>query len=293
MSTYEHLFRPLRLAGLTLKNRLLSAPTSLAELGPEEHYSQANMDYYRLKAAGGCALVTVGDVIVDLDTGRSHPQQVGLDDPGAIPYLVQMAEAIHAGGAAAFVRVPNHEMAHIKPVIECGPDGVIFPMVNTAEQARQCVSICTYPPKGTRGFGPLRGIDYGLKSLDEYLETVDASMLKLMQCEHVESVNNLDEILEVPGVDAIVCGPMDLSVSINKHGQFADPEVRALMQVIIDKCKAHKKPFGLSFGGKDMDLIQFWMEQGASFLSMGGPQDYFRMMSQDIIGQVRGMKADK
>ena len=55
MSTYEHLFRPLRLAGLTLKNRLLSAPTSLAELGPEEHYSQANMDYYRLKAAGGCA----------------------------------------------------------------------------------------------------------------------------------------------------------------------------------------------------------------------------------------------
>ena len=201
--------------------------------------------------------------------------------------------ATNAGGAAAFVRVPSHEMAHIKPVIECGPDGVIFPMVNTAEQARQCVSICTYPPKGTRGFGPLRGIDYGLKSLDEYLETVDASMLKLMQCEHVESVNNLDEILEVPGVDAIVCGPMDLSVSINKHGQFADPEVRALMQVIIDKCKAHKKPFGLSFGGKDMDLIQFWMEQGASFLSMGGPQDYFRMMSQDIIGQVRGMKADK
>ena len=85
MHSYEHLLRPLRLAGLTLKNRLLSAPTSLAELGPEEHYSQANLDYYRLKAAGGCALVTVGDVIVDLDTGRSHPQQVGLDDPGAIP----------------------------------------------------------------------------------------------------------------------------------------------------------------------------------------------------------------
>ena len=104
---YENLFRPLQLAGLTLKNRLLSAPTSLAELGPEEHYSQANFDYYRLKAAGGCALVTVGDVIVDLDTGRSHPQQVGLDDPGAIPYLVQMAEAIHAGGAAASIEIDH------------------------------------------------------------------------------------------------------------------------------------------------------------------------------------------
>jgi 2,4-dienoyl-CoA reductase-like NADH-dependent reductase (Old Yellow Enzyme family)/thioredoxin reductase len=86
---------------------MLSAPTSLAELGPEEHYSQANIDYYRLKAAGGCSVVTVGDVIVDLDTGRSHPQQVGLDDPGAIPYLVQMVEAIHAGGAAASVEIDH------------------------------------------------------------------------------------------------------------------------------------------------------------------------------------------
>ena len=75
MSTYEHLFRPLRLAGLTLKNRLLSAPTSLAELGPEEHYSQANMDYYRLKAAGGCALVTVGDVIVTVCTRTAEPAE--------------------------------------------------------------------------------------------------------------------------------------------------------------------------------------------------------------------------
>ena len=107
MNTYEHLLKPLRLAGLTLKNRLLSAPTSLAELGPEEHYSQDNFNYYRLKAAGGCALVTVGDVIVDLDTGRSHPQQVGLDDPGAIPYLVKMAEVIHAGGAAASIEIDH------------------------------------------------------------------------------------------------------------------------------------------------------------------------------------------
>ena len=103
MSNYGHLLRPLRLAGLTLKNRLLSAPTSLAELGPEEHYSKANLDYYRLKAAGGCALVTVGDVIVDLDTGRSHPQQVGLDDPGAIPYLAPMAMISASGRTSSTI----------------------------------------------------------------------------------------------------------------------------------------------------------------------------------------------
>ena len=73
MASYEKLLQPLQVAGLRLKNRMLSAPTSMAELGPGEHYSDDNINYYKLKAAGGVALVSVGDVIVDLSTGRSHP----------------------------------------------------------------------------------------------------------------------------------------------------------------------------------------------------------------------------
>ena len=138
MNSYGHLLAPLRLAGLTLKNRLLSAPTSLAELGPDEHYSQANIDYYRLKAAGGCALVTVGDVIVDLDTGRSHPQQVGMNDPSAVPYLVQMAEAIHAGGAAASIEL-DHGGALCSPEFiggknAIGPSGYVDEWGDTVEE---------------------------------------------------------------------------------------------------------------------------------------------------------------
>ena len=207
------------------------------------------------------------------------------------PMIKNAIIATNAGGASAFVRVPDHQMAHVKPVIECGPDGVIFPMVNTARQAEQCVSICTYPPKGTRGFGPLRAIDYGLKDFDEYVETADRSLLKILQCEHVESVKNLDEILEVPGVDVIICGPMDLSASAGKLNRFFDPVMVELMQTIIDKCRAHKKPFGLSFGGVDLELIQFWLNQGASFLSLGNPHDYFREMSRDVIRQARELEA--
>lgn len=138
MSSYEILFRPLRLAGLTLKNRLLAAPTSLAELGPGEHYTQENIDYYRLKAAGGCALVTVGDVIVDRETGRSHPQQAGLDDPGAVPGLVRLAEAIHAGGAAASIEI-DHGGALCAPEFlggknAVGPYGYVDAWGDTVEE---------------------------------------------------------------------------------------------------------------------------------------------------------------
>ena len=104
---YEHLLQPLKIGGITVKNRMFSSPTSLAELGPDEHYSKENIEYYKLRALGGAAVVPVGDVIVDLETGRSHPQQVGINDPSAAPYLAAMADAIHAGGAMAEVEIDH------------------------------------------------------------------------------------------------------------------------------------------------------------------------------------------
>lgn len=138
MEKYIHLREPLRVGGLTLKNRMLSAPTSLAELGANEHYSPENIAYYKLRAAGGAALVTVGDVIVDNSTGRSHPQQVGMDDPGIIPYFVQMADAIHSGGAAASVEI-DHGGALCDPAFlggknAIGPSGYVNEWGDTVEE---------------------------------------------------------------------------------------------------------------------------------------------------------------
>ncbi|MDO4545240.1 MAG: NAD(P)/FAD-dependent oxidoreductase [Bacillota bacterium] len=107
MHPYSNLMKPLKIGTLTLKNRMLSSPTSQAGFDAAEHYTDEAIDYYRLKAAGGCSLVTVGDVIVDGSTGRSHPQQACIDDPELIPYLVKLAEAIHSGGAAASVQIDH------------------------------------------------------------------------------------------------------------------------------------------------------------------------------------------
>lgn len=128
---FINLLRPITIGGITLKNRMFSSPTSLAELGPDEHYSRENIEYYKLRALGGAAVVPVGDVIVDLDTGRSHPQQVGMNDPGAAPYLCALADAIHAGGAMAEVEL-DHGGALCSPEFiggRCafGPSGYIDP----------------------------------------------------------------------------------------------------------------------------------------------------------------------
>ena len=98
---YPKLLSPIKLAGLTLKNRIFSAPTSLSELGPDTKYTKEAYEYYKLRAAGGAAVVCVGEVIVDLANGKSHPEQIGIDDPRNSSAFCKLVDAIHSHGAAA------------------------------------------------------------------------------------------------------------------------------------------------------------------------------------------------
>jgi 2-keto-3-deoxy-L-rhamnonate aldolase RhmA len=200
----------------------------------------------------------------------------------------------NAGGCAAFVRVRWNDPALVKPVLENGPDGIIFPMINKPEEAEKAVKSCLYPPAGTRGFGPLRGINYGIDqglSVREYAELANKSILKIIQAEHHICVENLERILEVPGIDLVICGPMDLSASVGKIGELTDGEVVELMSKIMKVCRAAKIPFGLSIGF-DMDLVKFWIDGGASFISMGTPYDYFRLMGIQMLKEIKSFIKD-
>jgi 2,4-dienoyl-CoA reductase-like NADH-dependent reductase (Old Yellow Enzyme family)/thioredoxin reductase len=111
---YPNLFSPIKIGSLTFKNRIVSAPTSVAELSPECHLTRDNIAYYKLKARGGAAVVTVGESIVHSATGRSHPKQILLDDEGVIPSLVETADAIHQYDAIASIELSHGGM-------ECDP----------------------------------------------------------------------------------------------------------------------------------------------------------------------------
>lgn len=111
---FPHLFSPLKVGPLTFKNRIEAAPTSLAELSPDGYLTRENIAYYKLKAKGGAAVVTIGESIVHTPTGKSHPKQIPLDDKGVIPSLVEAADAIHQYGAIASIELSHGGM-------ECHP----------------------------------------------------------------------------------------------------------------------------------------------------------------------------
>lgn len=104
---YPNLFSPIKIGNIVLKNRIIGAPTGLMSLSPYGHLTTENIAYYELKAKGGCAVVTLGESIVDRKTGESHNRQIRLDDPDILPCLANTVKAIKRGGALA-----NIELSH-------------------------------------------------------------------------------------------------------------------------------------------------------------------------------------
>lgn len=203
--------------------------------------------------------------------------------------LNQFASAIigtQAGGAAALVRVPGNTERDVKAVLDLGPQGIIFPMINTAEDAETAVQLCRYPPQGIRSFAPLRAMEYYQLPVDDYMDKADNKTLRLLQCEHYKSVENLDEILEVPGISGIIIGPLDLSASVGKLGCYSDPEVLQLLTTAIKKCKEKKIPFGTCIG-YNPDFVKFWIDNGISLLTVGNAYEYFNLMSKKVINEVK------
>ena len=124
-----------------------------------------------------------------------------------------------------------------------GADGVLVPQVRTAEEVNRIADWCRYPPAGTRGIGPFRASKYELEFMD-YFNNANAEIVCSVQIENRDGFKNLDEILKVPGVDAIFTGPADLALDMGHFPNILHPEVQRAIQEIYDKSTAAGKPVG-------------------------------------------------
>ena len=191
--------------------------------------------------------------------------------------------ACKASGAASIVRIPYNESYLAKRVLEMGPDGIIFPMVNSASEAQKAIDACMYPPLGKRGFGPRRACQYGAEDLFTYIKEAPDRMCRFIQIEHIDAVNDLDNILKIKYIDGLIVGPCDLSGSIGHLNDIFNPEVLALIDIIIAKCKAAKMPVGVAVSINNEEDARFWFDRGFQFISAGN----------DIGTIIKGMKKQK
>jgi 2-keto-3-deoxy-L-rhamnonate aldolase RhmA len=167
---------------------------------------------------------------------------------------------------ACVVRVPAADEVAIKKVLDLGAHGVIVPQVNTPEQAAAVVRAARYAPEGARGVGLARAHGYGQR-FQEYIESANREIAVVVQAEHATAVDNIDAIANVPGVDAVLLGPYDLSASLGKMGKIDDPAVVAAIRRVTDACRAARMPLG--YFGVSAAAVKPYAAQGYTLLVAG------------------------
>jgi 2-dehydro-3-deoxyglucarate aldolase len=166
--------------------------------------------------------------------------------PLDVPQAFALLQAIRSGNpnCAALVRLPGNDYAETKRYLDAGADGVIVPLVRTAEEAREIVRAVKYPPVGDRGVGFCRDNLYG-RSLGETVAQANENTFLCVQIEHAESVENIDAILGIAGVDAAFIGPYDLSASMGITAQFDHSDYLEAERRILEGCRRHGVAAGI------------------------------------------------
>ncbi|CAH2604520.1 2,4-dihydroxyhept-2-ene-1,7-dioic acid aldolase [Rhodovastum atsumiense] len=162
--------------------------------------------------------------------------------------MVQCFQAMSAAPVTPMVRVPWNEPGIIGKVLDGGAWGVICPMVNTAREAEAFVQACKYPPRGTRSNGPIRMVGYGTAS--DYQAIANDETLCIPMIETREAVENMEAILDVPGIAAVYVGPSDLGFSFGLVPKLdrEEPDILAIYEKLLREASRRGIACGIHCG---------------------------------------------
>jgi 2-dehydro-3-deoxyglucarate aldolase len=203
--------------------------------------------------------------------------------PLQISELADLLRAV-AGRIPCAVRTPENSEAAIKQILDLGADAIIVPQVNSPAEAADVVKFAKYPPEGSRGVGLARAHGYGL-SFQEYVERANEDVAVIVQAEHIDAVNQIEEIVEVPGIDGVIIGPYDLSASLNKMGQVTDPAVTGAIDRVTEACQ--NKGLALGIFGVSPAAVAPYMEQGYSMIIAGVDMTLLLNSAQSTLSTLR------
>ncbi len=205
---------------------------------------------------------------------------------GVVDYqaAVTMLQAIATTPIIPLARVPWNDPGPVMKILDAGAYGVICPMISTREQAEALVAACRYPPRGHRSWGPVRaslyaGSDYGEHANDE--------ILVMPMIETGEALENLDDILSVPGIDAVYVGPSDLSLALGCKPRLdqTDPPVVDAQQRIVAACRKHGVVAGIH--NATAAYAQTMIAAGYQFVTLASDSRFLAAKAAEEVAVIR------
>jgi len=193
-------------------------------------------------------------IAVDLEHGS-----IGINQ------LPDLFRSLESGGTIPLARIAQGESKDCKQALDAGAYGVIIPMVSSAKQLELVKSYCCWPPSGIRGVGFSRANLFG-KYFDIYSEEAQQPII-IAQIEDIKAVDNLNSILSVDGLDAIIIGPYDLSASMGITAQFEHEQFAIVMKSIVDMTRLKNIPCGIHVVQPDPQELLQRIEEGYKFIA--------------------------
>jgi 2-dehydro-3-deoxyglucarate aldolase len=178
----------------------------------------------------------------------------------------ELIRVIDLCGVTPLVRLTSNQPDQIKRVMDAGAHGVVVPMVNSRAEAERAVAAVHYAPKGNRSVGLARAQRYG-PGFQDYLEWQKGGPIVIVQVEHRDAVERLDDLLTVPGVDGFIVGPYDLSCSLGIPGQFEHSVFLSAMEQIRSAAQRLSVVSGLHVVEPDNDRLAQALREGYRFIA--------------------------
>ncbi len=190
-------------------------------------------------------------------------------------------------GFCPIVRVGDLQYSLVARALDNGAQGIIFPRVESPELLATAVSWTKFPPSGIRGYGlgPIQ-TDYEPLNFSQVIEHVNANTLVVFQIETRKALDAREELLSVPGIDAVLIGPADLSISLGVPGEFEHPKMVEAIEAIRDTCLRHGIAPGIQT--RTPALANFWKERGMTFLGCSNDSGMLYDKASELAKQIAG-----
>lgn len=199
--------------------------------------------------------------------------------------LEPLVQVIEGFGASPMARLSNNDPVLIKQVLDIGLHGIIVPMVNSAEEAHKAVGAAKYPPLGFRSTAIYRAQNFGL-NFHDYRFKANDQVAVILQIEHKDAVENIEEIVKVPGIDALMIGPYDLSSSYGIAGQLDHPIMKKAISKVLTTAKKAGVNLGTHLVEPDIKLLQKALKEFA-FVIYSNDSIILAKHYRELIGKLR------
>jgi 4-hydroxy-2-oxoheptanedioate aldolase len=205
--------------------------------------------------------------------------------PIEVAEAISLLRAIAGTPAEPVVRLSWNDQVLVKRMLDAGARSLMFPFIQTAEEAKLAVSYTQYPPHGIRGMaGVHRGSRYG--RVPDYFKTAGEQIAVILQLETPEAVERTGEIAAVAGVDSLFLGPGDLSAAMGRIGEIGHPEVQAMIARAAELAHAAGKPIGIV--GPNPDMVGRFLEYGYDWVAIASDMAMMTGRAVEWVAAMRG-----